>query len=173
MPNSPSLPPQLPAREWIAVVVLLLFMMGLVALVLFSQEDALPESLLPPHYCVSQELEVIIEGAVAHPGAYQMPKGSLLKDLFAKAEPIPEADLSRMKAERKLRQGQIIRVPHRAMITIHLEGAVKQSGPLRLPKGSRLCDLVDCVSFAEGADLKPLKKKRRLKEGEVIAVARN
>lgn len=163
--------PRLPTREWIAVAVLVVFMTGLVALVLFSEEDSQPDTLLAPHYCVSQEIEVIIEGAVAHPGVHLLMRGSVLKDLLSKAEPLPEADLSRLKPERKLRPGQTIRVPQRAMITVHVEGAVKKEGPIRLPKGSRLCDLADNISFTEGANLKPLKKKRRLRDGEVIIVA--
>ena len=101
---------------------------------------------------------------------YQIKKGAVLKELLALAEVSTEADLRKLKDTAKLRNGQVIKVPKLAMLRIYLEGAVDHPRSLYVQKGTRLVDLLDKVKFAEGADLKILNRKRRLKDEEVIHI---
>lgn len=109
---TPETPPALPVHEWMAVVAILLLMGLLVGMVFLRGEYALID---PPHYLVEQEIEITIEGAVAHPGTYHLPRGSTLQEALKQAEPLPDSDLKRMKLQRKIRKGDHVSVPHKVM----------------------------------------------------------
>jgi hypothetical protein len=56
------------------------------------------------------------------------------------------------------------------MIQVHLKGAVKSPGPLSIPKGSKLEDLISLADLSENANCEALKKKRRLNHDETIII---
>ena len=112
-----------------------------------------------------------IKGAITHSGIHELKRGARLKDLLALAVPASDADLKKLKVNSKLRDGQVIKVPTLEWITVHLKGAIEQEGPLKVLKGTKMEDLIEQVAFLPEADRAKLKKKRLLKNDEVIQVA--
>lgn len=163
--------PHLPVHEWMAVLTILLFLGTLTLCIVFSPKQTAPSSTTPPHFMVDQNIEVIIEGAVEHPGVHTLARGAKISDLLKKAIPLPEADLKTIKTERELRSGQTVKVPQIKSINIQLTGAVHPPYTVTVPKGTRVQDLLEKVQFKEDADLSKLRRKRLLKQGEVIHVA--
>lgn len=161
---------RLPVHEWLAVIAFCLIMLALTALALFRVPTYHLEPSGSIHYLVAQQIEVTITGAVEHPGSFQMPTGSRVADLLERAKPLPEANLSKVNLNSKLRDGRTIKIPTVPMITIYLEGAVVQPGPVLVKKGTRMEDLRHSISFLEKADLAVLGKRRKLKEGEIICI---
>lgn len=161
---------KMPLHEWLAVLVIILAMILLTVVALFNQNDSLPEHTGQPHFIAPQEIEITVEGAVENPGIHQLKKGARVKDALLAAKTLPEADISKLKLESKLRDGRVIKVPYKAMITIYLQGAVEVEGVLKVKKGTRLNELVNIAVFSPLADLSALNKKRRLKDGETIHV---
>ncbi len=155
-------------HEWLAIACII----GCLALLtIISRSASMPSvSTEDSHYLTPPTIEVTIDGAVAHPGKYQLKKNSILQDLLDKAQVLPLADLKRMRLKSKLRQGQMVYVGFQEMITVVLEGAVIHPGPQQFPKGARLIDLKDKALFLPEADLRLLEKKRKLKPDEVISV---
>lgn len=117
-----------------------------------------------------QEINVMIQGAVEYPGNYTFPKGATVGDLLEKSKPKPQANLSKVILLKKLRDGQIIRIPALTMLTVKIKGAVTSPGELMIPKGTRLMDLLEIVKFDPEADINALESKRKLKEGEIVYI---
>lgn len=159
---------KLPFHEWIIIVLIVLIMISLTLVTHFNSH--LMPSLNEEKHLFSNEVEVHIQGAVSKPGSYTLKKGSTIKDLLLLAEPLSDADLSKIKPERILRDRQKITIPSDEMVTIYLEGAVVRTGLYSFPKGTKVEELLLLVSFEPKADLKPLKKKRKLKEGEIFII---
>lgn len=163
--------PHLSVHEWMAVVAIIIFLGTLtICIVLAPQQETGQVMMAEPHFIADQKVEVIIQGAVEHPGVYTLTRGMLVSDLLEQAIPLAEADVKRVKLDKKLRTGQVIKVPEIKMITIQLTGAVQPPHSLRVPKGTRVQDLLEKVKFQEEADLSKLRKKRLLKDGEIIHV---
>lgn len=114
--------------------------------------------------------DLIIKGAVANPGIFHMQSEIKLEDLLALAEVFPEADLHRFNLKSIVKKTRVIHIPLKKTINIHLKGAVKSEQTIKLPKGSKLENLVEFIELPPEADLKALKRKRRLKEGEVVYI---
>lgn len=98
----------LKTHEWLAIIAFIGWLATLV--IITNASNPLPNLLGTPHQVTSGEIEVFIEGAVAHPGKYRLKKGALLKEILILAQPTPDADLRRLKPESKLRDGRIIKV---------------------------------------------------------------
>lgn len=171
-PDSSSEKPTLHVHEWLAVAVILGLMGMLTAISLISSGPSAAVETGPPHALVDPYIEVIIEGAVEKPGKYKVKKGTPVREIINDAKLLPAADTRRINMNARARKGQVLHIPKKEMLTVYLEGLVESPGALSVPKGTRLIDLVDSVGFAEGADLAPLHKKRRLKDNEVIEVKR-
>lgn len=122
------------------------------------------------HYIVDPMMEITLQGAVKNPGKRKVLRGALIKDVINDAEIPSEADLSKIKLQSKVRRGQVIHIPYQNKIFIQVEGAVEQPGEFLMPLGSRLEDLIPQIKCLPEADTRPLRKKRRLKEGETITV---
>lgn len=161
--------PHLPVREWLAVIAILSLMITLTLGITLSQNDHPLPLVSPPHYLIDPEIEVIVEGAVEREGVYRLPLGARLKDLLKQISVLQEADTGKLKLERKLKNGQVVKIPLKKMITVYLTGAV-QKDSLRLPKGARLQDLIGLAPFTSDADLSKLRRKRLLKEGETVHI---
>lgn len=164
--------PRLPLHEWIAIVAIIVLLMILIGISLGSNDSSFPEHSNSPHHLISQEISVWIEGAVDKPGAYQIKRGATLQDVLALVKVKDDADLRRLKFHKKVRNGQVIKIPQIALITVFLEGEVEAPGAVTLPKGSVLSDLIPRIKFHAEADVKKLSKKRRLKDGETIYISK-
>ena len=172
--DNPHVPnkPQLPIHEKLAVIIIIAGMVFLTLLTTFNQGPE-PRQINPtPHYMSDPEIEVYVQGAVQNPGSYKLMQGANVGDVLNLAQPLDDADLSKVKMQTKARRGQVIKIPKIETLTVYLEGAVKTPGPVLMRKGAKLQDLLDNVKFAENANLKPLNKKRKLKDKEVIRVDR-
>jgi SLBB domain len=164
--------PSLYAYEWISVAFICTFVTLLIFITIFNgSSNAALDPI--PHYIIEQEIIVKVEGAVQNPGFYQMRKGNKIKDILQKVTLSPEADLRKVKTEMKLRNGQIVKIPHKSMFTIFLKGAVESPGPLLVEKETKLEDLMHLIRFQDQANLSKLKRKRRLKDKEIIYIPSN
>lgn len=157
-------------REWLVIAIVAGIIGGLACLTSFKErgEASTVGSFLVQHQNLG--FDVLIKGAVTHPGIYHIHSEISLKDLLAIAEVTSNADLRRFSLEAMVKKGRIINVPTRAMIEVYLKGAVKEDQRLTIPKNSKLEDLIILGKFTPDADLAFLKKKRKLKNGEVIQV---
>lgn len=162
--------PALPLHEWLAVAAIMGFMITLTAITAFKDNSAPYATLADPHYITDPNIEICMEGEVEHKGALRVNRGATIREVIDIAKPTPHADLSKLKMASKVRKGQIVKVPKLVVFTIYLEGAVKQPGALKVPKGTRLEDLQTLVAFAPEAKIDVLQKKRRLKDGEIIRI---
>lgn len=160
---------KLPLHEWIIITLLMAIMAMLAILVIMNRSKAEPLT-MQPHEVVSSNLYVSIQGAVSKPGNYTLKKGATVRDLVELAELCPEADQTQIKWKNRLREGQIVKIPTRKMITIYLTGAVTHPGPLNVLSGTRLEELSKQITFLPEADVKKLNKKRYLKDQEVVEV---
>lgn len=158
----------LPLHERLAVVTLLVLIFLFCLITQYSSSSFIVEEKNSlPHEL--NEIEVQVIGAVNHPGTYFIKKGTTVKDLLEKAEPLPNADLRKIKKETVVRHGTVIRVRRKPQITIYLKGAVWEE-VVSVPKGTRLRDLKNYITFHEEADQKSLEKSRKLKDQEIIEV---
>ena len=162
-------PPKLPIHEWLAIAILGGALIMFIAIAFFTDDPVVTSKLGTPHYVVSQEIDVFVEGEVEHPGRHRVNRGFLVKDLLALAVPLSDADLSHIQYDKPLRKGQVLKVPS-TVLTIYLEGAVIDAGVHKFPKGTRLQDLIGAVQFPEDADLSKLRRKRLLKHLETIII---
>lgn len=102
--------PKLPFHEWLIICLLVATLSMLAFITLIWKNDVLPPT-SAAHEPQAQTIQVAINGAVAKEGSYDLAKGAVLKELLDKAQPLPEADLNRLKPQSKLRNGQRIHVP--------------------------------------------------------------
>ena len=151
-------------HEWLAVV-MLCAMAVILALVARWNGDAYASVDPEDAY-----IHVDIEGAVRYPGSYRFQPGAQVADLVKVGEPLPEADLKRIRGKNQLKNGQILFVKELPMIQVTVVGAVKDTQPLQVPRGTRLVDLLGLVAFEKNADVEKIKKRRRLKNGETITI---
>lgn len=161
---------QLNTYEWIVVLSLILLMCTITVITHKHWFLSPSRQYSEPHYVYDQKIQVRIEGAVESPGIYSVEKGAKIEDVLVKAKPAVNADLKKLIPTKKVRDGQTIKVPTLELITIYLEGAVKQPGAKLVPKGTEMEDLLSLVEFKKDADLAKLKRKKRLKEGEIVKV---
>jgi hypothetical protein len=110
-----------------------------------------------------------ITGAVYKPGVYQVASGTPLAVVLNKARVKPFADLSNLEAVLIEQSGEI-EIPFLKEIGIEVLGCVERTHHLSLPAGSRICDLKKLLSVTKEADLSFFKKKRILKNNEVITI---
>lgn len=156
--------------EWIVVFSLILLMATITFVTHKHWFSLAPEKHFEPHYVLDQKIYVRVEGAVESPGNYILERGNTIENALALAKPAANADLKKIHVSRKVKDGQIIKVPAIEYITIYLEGAVEHPGALVLPKGTLMEDIISIAHFKERADLSKLQTKRRLKEGEKVKV---
>ena len=163
--------PRLPIHEWLAVCMVCFAMLFIIFVSQITWKSDSPK-IIESSIAIKEELvEVFVEGAVLSPHSHIVKKGARLRDVLALVSLSPDAQIDKLKLHAKVRDGQTVKVPRIPMITIFVEGAIEEVGPLRIPKGSSLSDLIEILKFKEGADLRPLQKKRKLREGETVKIA--
>lgn len=156
---------QLRVHEWAAVVALACLTALLAVVSLRTSDPINTASERRPVY-----VSVEIEGRVRFPGTYALPLGARVQDLLELAQPLVDANLKGIRRGTKLREGHYLQIGTLPTIMVHVEGAVRQEGQVQVPVGTRLIDLLGVVAFSKDADLKAVKKKRRLKDGETVFV---
>lgn len=102
---------KLPPGEWLVIIAVSLVMVLLTGVSILSDRHMTSPATDFPHHLISQEIEVFVEGAVEHPGAFKLKRGALVEDVIALANPHPQANLHKVKMKSKLRNGQRVRVP--------------------------------------------------------------
>lgn len=162
---------KLPWQEW-TVIILLIIIIGMMTLISWRSNTISIPLIMSSKQENVDEISVTISGAVSKPGVYVLKKGTALQELLNRAETTPEADLSRMKKSNKLKNGQYIHIRKKTMITIYIEGAIENPGPLFVPKGTLVKDIQDKVILLPEANPKKLKAKRRLKDQEHIIIGK-
>ena len=160
---------QLPLHEWLLIGLLITFFLVLTVTTCQRRQE-LPALTEPPHHLVPPDVQVKIEGAVAHPGFYTVPKESTVQQVLEKASLLPEADTNRLKLHQRVRDGQKIKVPRQATIIVYIEGAVENPRAIEMPKGAIVQDLIEKIAYLPEADQTKLQKTRRLKNGEVFYI---
>ncbi|MBA3238506.1 MAG: SLBB domain-containing protein [Parachlamydiaceae bacterium] len=171
--NQSTSPQHLGVQEWLAVVSILGFMLLLTLIVLDGRHDSravVVDGIETVHFLKPQEVEVHIEGSVINPGRYKVKSGTSVMEAIILAEPLEEADLSKIKETSRVKNGLNIHVASRQMVTITVSGAVPRPGVFKILKGTRLSELRNHIEFDENADLSKLAKKRLLKDNEVVIV---
>jgi hypothetical protein len=159
----------LPFHEWLIVVLIVALMLTLTVVTWVWEDSSLPAT-SGEHILYSNKIKVSVLGAVEKPGSYTLKKGDTLRDLLLLAQPLPHADMSKLKSSARLKNKQEILVPSHAVITVYVEGAVLYPGPVQVLKETKLSDLGAHVQLLPHADLSVLKKKRRLKNDELIYI---
>lgn len=160
----------LPIHEWAAILLIVTLLAILTVLALGKDQATLPKHLNAPHFITTNEIEVWIEGAVENPGYYKVKRGTCIKGVLELATCKQEADLRKVKLQKKLRNGQIIKIPQKEMITIFVEGEVEHPKTISLQKGSQVKELIPMLIFTSKANVEKLNRKRKLKDGEKIVV---
>lgn len=165
--------PQLHVHEWLAVVIIAGFLFLLTLVVIIRRDGShlfVEQSDTRLHHLKPQTVNLYIDGAVARPGSYEVKAGTLVKDVIALADPLPEADLRKIRPASKARNGQSFTVASRPTITVHITGAVQVEGAHTIPKGTRLFEIANYVVLKAGADKDKINRKRYLKDNEKIFV---
>lgn len=163
------MPKLLLPHEWLAVALMLLSLGGFACFSYNHYSESLPvacEAVLVE----KETIEVIVEGAVKRPGVHVLPCNSLLGAVLSQAEPLPEADLKGFRKNQKVRDGQIVRIPERPLITVYLTGAVETPGAKQVRQGTTVASILQLCALHPQADTKSLRGKRLLVNEEHIHV---
>ncbi|MEI8365617.1 MAG: SLBB domain-containing protein [Parachlamydiaceae bacterium] len=161
--------PALKIHEWLAIV-MTIGILGSIALVTSLYQPSSEIRTQLPGKINRDGFDILIRGAVKHPGVYHFHSQIKMKEILEIAGVLPMADLRRYRLDTFVTKGRVITVPAVTMISIHVRGAVKQEGSIRVPKGTKLQDLLSLVELADDAEIQFLQKKRNLLPDEVIDI---
>lgn len=156
--------------EWLAVLALVFVLSALALMAAFTNNETVENNGHLLGAQVQRKIEVVVKGHVDKPGIYIVPSGISLKVILSLVGLRSDSDLRRWRMDRPVKRSRVISINQRQMIQVHLKGAVRSAGPLSVPKGSCLEDLINLADFADNADLAVLQKKRKLKPDETVMV---
>jgi hypothetical protein len=151
--------------EWMVVGSFLLILCSLFLIAKLSSVSV-DKALSDPMPAALYEVEV--EGAVSKPGKYKIEAGTPIVKALKKARVKPFADLAPLTGV--VDRSMTIKVEELQEITIKLKGAVVDAAELVLPAKTRICDLKGVVQFTDDVDKTFFRKRRLLKNGEIIVV---
>lgn len=117
-----------------------------------------------------KRLAVRIEGAVKKPGTYWVAPGTKWEEIFRKAKLKPTADVEALMLSERVEEAGCLTVPERTSLTIFVKGAVQQEMAIEVPVDTRICDLKTYGLMADGADKAFFKRRRRLKDKEILEI---
>lgn len=109
-PPSTQVKPKLPFYERLAACLIICFIVFLVVLNIYLDEGKIPDTKTPIRQVNNLLVQVTIEGAVKHPGVYQVSKGSTVLEALQLAEPLEEANFKRIKLDSKIMRRRTIKV---------------------------------------------------------------
>jgi DNA uptake protein ComE-like DNA-binding protein len=158
----------LPSSEWALVSSLLLIMASLVVIAKINAYRA--SSALTAKELQVEEILVTVTGAVAKPGDYKVPAGTLVESVLRKARPKLHANLKDISLKLPIEAPTHLVVEELSEITVFVQGAVEKPLKLTLPAKSRVSDLRSKVVLSAEGDKSYFRRRRWLKDGEKIEV---
>ncbi len=107
----PSEPPLLLAREWGVVVFVMAFMGALV--ILAEVEHVRSRSLVQSEIALrdKKKIDVVLTGAVKHPGLYRCDPGTSLRELLKEAQLLKTADRRQIILNKLFYSSQEVEIP--------------------------------------------------------------
>lgn len=162
--------PSLPVHEWLAIgTVVLLFLFLVFISQIYQRKDLSEFSESSPS--IVTEVNVAVDGAVERPGSYSFPKGITLSKVLEHTGLKEDADIKGLKLKSKILHDQKIMVKTIPLITVYVEGTVKNKGAFTVPKDMTLKKILKKVSPEQNANLKLLGPlERKLVSGEIIKI---
>lgn len=158
----------LTSSEWILVASLILIMASLVVIAKVNAHRA--SSTLAIEDLEPEEILVTIEGAVAKPGTYSVPSGTTMESALRKARPKANANLKVLPLQQLIEAPLHLTLQELTEIAVSIRGAIAEPVEITLPAHSRICDLKSKVSFTTETDKRFFRRRRVLKDGEVVEV---
>lgn len=162
--------PSLGRSEWIFFVVIL----ALIATVFTIAKLTSIRSLERLQKWEKKEapIEVWIElaGHVKRPGKYKLRPGAPLSVAIRKAGLKPFADLSGVDGALIPEKSLHVEIPKAKTIRVRITGHVKEILDLEVEAGCRISDLKKKIEVAPNADPKFFRKRRMLRDGEVVEI---
>lgn len=156
------------AHEWLFVLLLSAAVLCSWAASLLSEKQ---EPASARFQCMKEKrVQVLVKGAVQQAGLYQIDPQMPLKELLQLAGVQPDADLRQVDLDNPVEHSRVLNIRTQKKITVYLNGAVKNPGPIKIPRGASLSALQGVALLETDADSSFLNKKRRLKEGETVTV---
>ena len=111
-----------------------------------------------------------ILGHVSKPGCFKVEKGTPLSEVIDQAKPKSYANLLRFSPTERVEIDRSYVIEKFEEISVFVEGACEPV-ELRVPPGTRLCDLKGLLQLKPNADLATFKKRRCLKDKEIVKIA--
>ncbi|HSX38020.1 MAG TPA: hypothetical protein VLE95_04235 [Chlamydiales bacterium] len=152
--------------EWIFSISFLLLLFALSAISTFHSH----RKKIDLSNCIAKIVDVKITGEVVNPGVFPTTVGTRLGDVIKKSRPKRFADLESLKLDNPIVKETEIAILPLLEISVFVEGAVLHRKELKLPVGSRICDLKHKIEFSNNADLQFLKSRRQLANGETVTI---
>lgn len=168
MAPNPHMKKSIRSTEWLLAISLLAVMASLVIVSKINVHRA--DSTLATEGKEAEMIAVTIEGAVAKPGSYSVPAGTPVETVLRKARPKPWANLQKISLRQIVEAPINIVVEELSEIKVTVKGAVVECEEIVLPARSRICDLKSKIHLSEEADKGFFRKRRALKQGEIIEV---
>lgn len=150
---------ELRSYEWIVILTFSILILCVGAISYFHRVPSIQH----------QQITITVKGAVQAPQTIQVPQGTLLAHIMTKVSLTSAADVGQLKLDCALQKDETIIIPS-SILSITVEGAVKNPGIYQVPKGAKIEDLRQYITPSEGADASFLKKKRKLKNQETVFV---
>lgn len=120
---------------------------------------------------IQKTIHITCLGACVGQKELEFPHGMQVSDLLARVKLTPEADLSKLVLEQRLKNGGYFIVPTKGKMTLYITGAVKEPGIIYLPEGLRFNQLKQYLALADDADIGIFHRRRRLLcEGETVHI---
>lgn len=163
--------PRLAAHEVLTVLVVLGLIVTLCAISLANYNPPEPEIVRPGAGNPPPLLSIQVDGAVASPGSYVLPKGSCLSDLIQQLTLLPNANLEAINPKSRFYRSKKIWIPYKGQVAVTLKGAVKSPGRYLFPENTRVRDLAACDLLAHNADVRALKRRRaKLRDNQTLEI---
>lgn len=157
--------------EWVISGSLILILLSLLLISHFHQHrkklqiSAIKES-------VESQIDIEISGEVSRPGVFSVVPGTRIGDLIKKSRPKRYADLSSIDLDSPALVACELIIPQLKELNVKIEGAVAVPIVLKMPIGSRISDLKSKIQSEQDADLGFFKRRRLLKNEEIITIPR-
>lgn len=120
---------------------------------------------------IEKTIHITCLGACVGQNELELASGVQVSDLLARVKLTPEADISKLVLEQRLKSEGHFIIPTKGKMTVFISGAVKQPGIIYLPEGLRFNQLKEYLALADDADIGVFHRRRRLLcEGETIHI---
>ncbi|MBX9743966.1 MAG: hypothetical protein K2X08_02005 [Chlamydiales bacterium] len=151
--------------EWLVVSFFLILISSLVIIAKLSswKVNSYISELSP-----AETIVVRVSGEVVREGSYEMPAGSLYRDLLQKISLKRFADISQIDLGAQIPASLIIPRLEQVRVRIEVEGIGSQE--FLLPLGTRVSELKSKVALDLMSDLTPFRSRRMLLDGEVLLI---